>query len=119
MKNKELLDNIYSKWKEYGKQIEKAFSENDYALESIRFTYECAKETYEGLTDFCNGLNNPREVDLVNEKLKDLLSKLNAQYDVAESLAEDNDTFTEDILFDVWICWMDSVEEVIEKLNLC
>ena len=112
MESVKILQEIYKKWIEYGESISIAFQDNQYALDSINEEFKYSKETIQVLTKKIESVEKTKTTK-ISSKLKDLLSKTNSQYEVAKAIAEDNNTFTEDILFDVWISWIDSIEEAL------
>lgn len=117
MSNTELINKIYEKWLEYGEKIKEAFNSNAYALDSIQEAFNDAKEDYNYLINHFGDCSNLKKYNLLNKKLEDILNKIESQYDLAESLAEYNNTFAEDILFDVWIDYMTNIIETLNKVN--
>lgn len=116
MNNIELIDKIYAKWLDYGYKIKKAFKDNEYALENIQLSIDDSKEEYSFLADNFGKKLDSKKYNIINEKLKDILNKINGQYELAESLAEYNNTFAEDILFDVWIDYMSKITDSLNNL---
>lgn len=105
MSNSEIITNIYNYWKVQGEKLLEHYKDNKVATQSINWTLEEGEEIYNRIIQ-----RYTYNSDEINKCLLTLEVKTKAQINLCFKVDEEPyDTF-----FDVWICQMDGIEEVLD-----